>query len=73
MMNPKLILSPIDFSQSSLDALDVARDIASRYGSQILLVHVVPVIPKLPDNVGILDEGTYENDLIHGAEKRLAE
>jgi nucleotide-binding universal stress UspA family protein len=72
-MNPKLILSPIDFSDSSLEALDVARDIASRYGSQILLVHVVPVIPKLPDNVGIFEEGAYEKDLIHSAEQRLAD
>lgn len=72
-MNPKLVLSPIDFSDSSLEALAVARDIASRYGSEILLVHVVPVIPKLPENVGIFHEGAYENDLIHSAELKLAD
>jgi nucleotide-binding universal stress UspA family protein len=73
MLHPKLILSPIDFSDSSLEALDTARDIASRYGSAMLLVHVVPVIPKLPSDVSILNEGVYEQDLIHNAEQRLNE
>jgi nucleotide-binding universal stress UspA family protein len=73
MLHPKLILSPIDFSDSSLEALDTAHDIASRYGAAMLLVHVVPVIPKLPSDVSIFNEGTYEQDLIHNAEQRLNE
>jgi nucleotide-binding universal stress UspA family protein len=72
MMNPKVILSPIDFSDSSLDALDVARDIATRYGAALILVHVVPVIPKLPTDVSIFHEGDYERGLIGDAEQRLA-
>ncbi len=71
MLLPKLILSPIDFSDSSLEALDVARDVATRYGSELLLVHVVPVIPKLPDNVSLLGEGAYEKGLIDDAGQRL--
>lgn len=73
MLQPKLILSPIDFSDSSLEAVDTARDIAGRYGAAILLVHVVPVIPKLPSDVSIFKEGTYEQDLIRDAERRLTE
>ncbi len=73
MLSPKLILSPIDFSDSSLEALDVAQDVATRYGSELLLVHVVPVVPKLPENVSIFSEGTYERELIQSAEQRLAE
>ena len=73
MLHPKLILSPIDFSDSSLEALDAARDIASRYSSAMLLVHVVPVIPKLPSDVSIFNEGTYEQDLILSAQQRLNE
>jgi nucleotide-binding universal stress UspA family protein len=73
MLHPKLILSPIDFSDSSLEALDTARDIASRYGAAMLLAHVVPFIPKLPSDVSIFNEGTYEQDLIHNAEQRLNE
>jgi len=71
MMNPKIILSPIDFSDSSLEALDVARDIATRYQAAIVLVHVVPVIPKLPSDVSIFHEGDYERGLIGDAQQRL--
>jgi nucleotide-binding universal stress UspA family protein len=73
MHSPKLILSPIDFSDCSFSALDVAGDVATRYGSEILLIHVVPVIPKLPRDVSILSEGTYERELIENAKQRLAD
>jgi nucleotide-binding universal stress UspA family protein len=73
MLSIKLILSPIDFSALSLSALDVAQDVAKKYGAEILLMHATPVVPDLPDKVSILDEGKYENNLIHDAEKRLAD
>jgi len=71
MFSPQLILSPIDFSDFSLNALDVAKDIASRYGSEILLINVVPAIPKLPDDVSIFSEGAYDYELIEDAKQRL--
>jgi nucleotide-binding universal stress UspA family protein len=64
MLQPKVILAPIDFSDSSLEALDVARDLAGRYGSEIVLVHAVPVIPE---GVDILSETSDEEDLIDQA------
>jgi nucleotide-binding universal stress UspA family protein len=70
MLQPKVILAPIDFSDSSLEALDVARDLAGRYGSEIVLVHAVPVIPEGAD---ILSETSDEEDLIDQAQPRLAE
>jgi universal stress protein A len=70
MLQPKVILAPIDFSDSSLQALDVARDLASRYGSEIVLVHVVPVIPEGAD---ILSETSNEKDLTEQAQPQLAE
>jgi len=73
MLPPKLILSPIDFSDPSHEALDVAGDLASRFDSELLLVHVVPVVPKLPSGVSIFREGEYERELTQDAEKRLAE
>jgi nucleotide-binding universal stress UspA family protein len=73
MLPPKLILAPLDFSPSSLAALEVAEELARRYGSEILLMHAVPVIPRLPDNVSILNERNYEAELIRSAEQRLAE
>jgi nucleotide-binding universal stress UspA family protein len=71
MLSPKLILSPIDFSDSSLQALEVAQDLAKRYGSELLLIYVVPAIPRLPDDVSIFSEGSYEQELNKNAKTRL--
>jgi nucleotide-binding universal stress UspA family protein len=71
MLSPKLILSPIDFSDSSIQALEVAQDLAKRYGSELLLMYVVPVIPKLPEDVSIFSEESYEQQLIKNAKTRL--
>jgi nucleotide-binding universal stress UspA family protein len=73
VLPPKLILSPIDFSEHSSSALDVAAGMASRVGAELLLVHVVPAIPDLPTSVSILKEGEYENTLHDNAVQRLAE
>ncbi|MGA3292876.1 MAG: universal stress protein [Candidatus Acidiferrales bacterium] len=73
MLPPKLIVSPIDFSSHSQEALEVAADLASRFGSQLLLVHAVPALPKLPSTVSIFHEAEYENALRQEAERRLTE
>jgi len=73
MLPPRLILSPIDFSDSSIGALDVAVDFAKRFGAELLLVHVVPAIPDLPENVSMLKEGEYDKSLVDGAAKRLSD
>ena len=73
MMPPKLILGPTDFSDPSHAALDVAADMASRFGAELLLVHVVPVIPDLPDSVTIFKEEEYEQNLQDIAAKQLSE
>lgn len=71
MMSPKLILSPVDFSSHSTEAVDVAAEIASKFGSEVCLAHVVPAIPDLPDSVSMLKEGEYENDLQADAKSKL--
>src|SRR6202007_1638290 len=73
MLPPKLILSPIDFSDSSQAALDVAADFATRFGAELLLVHVMPAIEDLPKSVSIFKEGEYDQSLDDAAEKRLSE
>jgi len=73
MMPPKLILSPIDFSDSAYAALDVAADFAGRFGAELLLVHVVPAIPDLPASVSVLKEGEYDQSLDDAAAKRLSD
>jgi nucleotide-binding universal stress UspA family protein len=73
MLTPKLILSPIDFSDSSQGALDVAADFATRFGAELLLVHVMPAIEDLPKSVSIFKEGEYDQSLDDAAEKRLSD
>ena len=72
MMPPQLILVPIDFSASSQQSLEVATDMASRLGSALLLVHVVPAIPDLPKDVSIFKEGEYDSELHQAASKQLS-
>jgi nucleotide-binding universal stress UspA family protein len=71
MLPPKLILAPVDFSSSSRAALDVAANMASRLGAEVLLVHVMPAIPDLPSNVSIFKEGQYDRSLNEKAEQQL--
>jgi nucleotide-binding universal stress UspA family protein len=71
MMPPKLILAPIDFSDPSRAALDVAADMASRFGAELLLAYVVPAIPDLPKDVSIFKEGEYDKSLENKDGQRL--
>jgi len=71
MMPPKKILSPIDFSSHSDNALKVAADFATRLGSELFLVHVVPMIPRLPSASTIFHEAEFERELHNDAESRL--
>jgi nucleotide-binding universal stress UspA family protein len=71
MLPPKLILAPIDFSDTSRAALDVAADMSSRFGAELLLVHVQPAIQDLPSGVSIFKEGQYDQSLDDKAAKQL--
>jgi nucleotide-binding universal stress UspA family protein len=72
-MSPKVILAPIDFSDFSRHALAVAADLASRLNAELLLVHVVPAIPDLPEGVSIFKEGEYDQNLRDTAAKQLSD
>lgn len=71
MLPPKVIVSPIDFSSHSQEALDTAAHLAKLYGAQLLLVHAVPAIPKLPSATSIFREADFERELHKDAEQRL--
>ena len=71
MLPPKVIMSPIDFSGHSHEALDSAVELASCFRSEICLVHVVPAIPKLPSPSAIFREREYEEELHKDAQNRL--
>jgi len=70
-MPPKLILSPIDFSNDSEAAVKVAADLASRLGAELCLVHVVPMLPRLPSVSAFFHEAEYEQALHNDADQRL--
>jgi nucleotide-binding universal stress UspA family protein len=57
VLSLKTILAPVDFSDFSNNALNIAADLSSRLGAELLLVHVVPAIPDLPEGVSIFKEG----------------
>jgi nucleotide-binding universal stress UspA family protein len=69
----KTILAPIDFSDFSNNALNVAADLASRLGSELILVNIVQAIPDLPAGVSIFKEGEYDQSLHDAAKKRLSD
>jgi nucleotide-binding universal stress UspA family protein len=71
MLPPKLILSPIDFSDPSHQALDTAADLATYMKSELLLVHVVAMLPRLPSPAMIFNEAEFEQELHKDAQKRL--
>src|ERR1700735_2378374 len=73
MLPPKLILAPTDFSDASRAALDVAADMASRFGAELLLGHVQPAIEDLPKSVSIFKEGQYDQSLDNKAAQQLKE
>jgi len=68
---PKLILAPVDFSEHSHASVQVAAEYASRLGAELLLVHAVPEIPKLPSPGTIFREAEYEAELRREAERSL--
>jgi nucleotide-binding universal stress UspA family protein len=43
------ILCPIDFDENSLQALDKAAEIARQFKSEMIIVHVVPIVLETPD------------------------
>jgi nucleotide-binding universal stress UspA family protein len=73
MLPPKLILSPLDFSDPSNEALNTAADLASRFDSELLLVHVVPMLPRLPSPATIFNEAEFEQELHKDGVRRLRE
>jgi nucleotide-binding universal stress UspA family protein len=73
MLPPKVILSPIDFSDPANEALGTAADLATRFDSELMLVHVVPMLPRLPSPAVIFNEADYEQELHRDAVERLTE
>jgi len=64
----KQILLPVDLTDKHRPALDVASDLASQSQGQIVLLHVIEVIPGL----GMDEERAFYSRLEKAAQKHLA-
>ena len=72
MLSWKLILCPTDFSDPSREALRIAGELATHFEAQILLVHIVPFLPRVPSARDLVfDFSKYEELLTADAEKNL--
>ena len=53
MIEFKKIVCPTDLSEPSLEGLKYAIDVAARFGAELCVVNVIPVVPPLPTNPNI--------------------
>jgi nucleotide-binding universal stress UspA family protein len=68
---PSKILLPIDFSQSSPAALEMAANLAKHFGAKVYLVHVTAMFPTttIPD---LIPEAEFMKESTRFAERHLA-
>jgi nucleotide-binding universal stress UspA family protein len=68
------VLVPVDFSEPGKEALAVACNVASTYGAELQLVHVVPeVLHPAFYNMGVTRINDLEKDAFQGVESALRE
>ncbi len=72
MLKISKILCPTDFSDFSMQAIEVAGDLAQTFSAKLYLVNVVSPVPILetPTNVGF-DPNRYQSELKTHAESRI--
>ncbi len=75
MLPIKKLLCPTDFSDASLEALDVAMSFARHFGAELLVVHVVAPVPTVaaPTDPVAFDVGAYQQGLGDASERQLRE
>ena len=73
MREYKKILAAIDVTDGSEKILERARDVATRYGAQVILLHVVEYVPVEPMGEALLPAVQIEGELIERATRRMAE
>jgi len=73
MRDYKKILVAVDITDGSERIAERARDVAQRYGSETLLLHVVEYVPVEPMGEALLPAVQIESELVERATKRIAE
>lgn len=72
MLTVNRILCPTDLSDPSFHALDKAIELARHFGAELLLLHVVPDVPPLPNSgAGAFPVVEYERALEESARGRM--
>jgi nucleotide-binding universal stress UspA family protein len=72
MLEIESIHCPLDFSEGSLEALAQTTDITIKFGADIYLIHVLPILPALPnDPTLVFQVPEYERSPRANAQKRL--
>ena len=73
MLTFKKILCPVDFSEPSYLGLTTAADLAEKFGAEIEVLYVLPILPPQPTNPNYeFQVPEYEGLLHKDAEDRLA-
>ncbi len=73
MREYKKILLAVDVTEGSEQIAERARDIAGRYGAEVILMHVVEYVPVEPMGEALLPAVQIEGELIERATRRIAE
>jgi universal stress protein A len=74
MLSFKYILCPTDFSEPSYEGLRYAIELAARFGAELGVVHVIPLVPQRPSDPNyVFSVPEYEMALHSSAERRLLE
>jgi nucleotide-binding universal stress UspA family protein len=72
MLPIHIVVCPTDFSQPSHEGLAAAAELALHFGSDVLLVHALPVLPSLPPDPNfVFNVPEYELALHADAKERL--
>ena len=66
------ILVPVDFSEHSARALDVAIEMAKAFGGRIHLLHCYPINPTGISPYGIVIPEGFDQEVREAAERQLA-
>ena len=61
----KTALCPTDLSEPSHEAIRITGELASQVGAGLLLVHVVPVLPALPNDPNYVFKVPEYERLLH--------
>ncbi len=73
MREYKKILLAVDVTEGSEQIAERARDVAARYGAEVILLHVVEYVPVEPMGEALLPAVQIEGELIERATRRIAE